>query len=205
MKGLNLNGVTQFAHAVLKAPKLLVPHLSVKDINEIPFAKLQALGFKGVVFDKDNTLTVPYKHQIVDRVQGAVTECQTVFGYDRVVIFSNSAGSSEDAPLFTEARSIEEKLQIKVLCHGTKKPDGIDPLTSQMQVEPHELVMVGDRYSTDVLFGNSNGMLTIRTEQLSKEGESVLNLTMQVIEKTILARILARGIVAPDHALYKTE
>ncbi|KDO26195.1 HAD superfamily phosphatase [Saprolegnia parasitica CBS 223.65] len=205
VKGLNLTGVTQFVSAVLKSPKLLVPHLSVKDINDIPFAKLHALGFKGVVFDKDNTLTVPYKREIVPRVQDAVNDCQSVFGYDRVLIFSNSAGSSDDAPAFTHASETEDSLRMKVLCHGTKKPNGIEALTSELQVAPHELVMVGDRYSTDVLFGNSNGMLTIRTEQLDKSGESMLNLTMQAIENSIVGRLYARGVEAPAHALYSKD
>ncbi|EQC36208.1 HAD superfamily (subfamily IIIA) phosphatase [Saprolegnia diclina VS20] len=202
VKGLNVSGVTQFVSAVLKSPKLLVPHLSVKDINDIPFAKLHALGFKGVVFDKDNTLTVPYKREIVPRVQDAVNDCQSVFGYDCVLIFSNSAGSSEDAPAFNEASAIEDSLRMKVLRHGTKKPNGIEALTSALQVAPHELIMVGDRYSTDVLFGNSNGMLTVRTDQLDKSGESMLNLTMQAIENAILGRLYARGVEAPAHALY---
>ncbi|OQS07947.1 hypothetical protein THRCLA_00064, partial [Thraustotheca clavata] len=133
----------------------------------------------------------------------AVVDCQRVFGHERVVIFSNSAGSKDDAPHFEEAKSIEELMKIKVLCHGTKKPEGITELVELMQVEPHELVMVGDRYSTDILFGNSYGMLTIRTEQLSKDNESVLNLTMQAIEEFIIARLVANGVQAPVHDLYK--
>ncbi len=39
------------------------------DVSEIPFDKLHAMGFKGVVFDKDNTLTVAYQPQIVPRAQ----------------------------------------------------------------------------------------------------------------------------------------
>jgi hypothetical protein len=34
------------------------------DITEIPFHRLKELGFEGVVFDKDNTLTVPHKFDI---------------------------------------------------------------------------------------------------------------------------------------------
>jgi phosphatidylglycerophosphatase GEP4 len=33
------------------------------------------------------------------------------------------------------------------------------------------MVMVGDRYLTDVVYGNRNGMLTIRPAPLTLEGE----------------------------------
>ncbi|KAF0696545.1 Aste57867_12738 [Aphanomyces stellatus] len=202
MKGLNLHGVTAFFHAVTRTPKLLVPHLSVKDLNEIPFAELRAMGFKGVVFDKDNTLTVPHATQVVSHVQDALVDSQRIFGHDHVVIFSNSAGSSDDLPNFAEAATVERELNVTVLRHGVKKPLGVDQMRSALNVNPHELIMVGDRYSTDVLFGNSNGMLTIRTDQLSTDGESALNLLMQVVEKTILRRLHAQGIAPPPHPLY---
>ncbi|KAF0749619.1 hypothetical protein AaE_006985 [Aphanomyces astaci] len=172
---LNLHGVSSFVHAVTRSPKLLIPHLSVKDLNDIPFAELHAMGFKGVVFDKDNTLTVPYARRIVPHVSDALRDSQRIFGSDRVVIFSNSAGSSDDLPDFAEAATVETELKVNVLRHGVKKPRGIDQMQQVLQLRPDELIMVGDRYSTDVLFGNSNGMLTIRTEQLSVAHESSLN------------------------------
>ncbi|ETW01985.1 HAD phosphatase, family IIIA, variant 2 [Aphanomyces invadans] len=157
MKGINLHGVSSFIHAVTRSPKLLVPHLSVKDLNDIPFAQLHAMGFKGIVFDKDNTLTVPHAYEIVPHIQDALRNSQRIFGMDRVVVFSNSAGSSDDLPNFDGATRVESELKVNVLRHGVKKPRGIDEMQQALQVRPDELIMIGDRYSTDVLFGNSNG------------------------------------------------
>ena len=36
-----------------------------------------------------------------------------------------------------------------------------------------ELVMIGDRYLTDVVYGNRNGMLTIRPAPLTLQGEPI--------------------------------
>lgn len=47
-----------------------------------------------------------------------------MFG-DRVVIFSNSAGSNDD-PGFTKARIIEESLKVAVLRHNTKVGPWLD-------------------------------------------------------------------------------
>ncbi|CAK4192291.1 unnamed protein product [Aphanomyces euteiches] len=203
MKGINLHGMVSFGHAVLRTPTLLVPHLSVKDLNEIPFAELHAMGFKGIVFDKDNTLTTPYAREIVPRIEDALRTSQRVFGHDRVVIFSNSAGSTDDAPHFQQAADMEQALDVRVLRHGVKKPQGVDEIQRDLDIPLHELVMIGDRYSTDILFGNSNGMFTIRTEQLSLEHESSLNLAMQRIEKTIYERLVALGYEPPHHPLYQ--
>jgi Mitochondrial PGP phosphatase len=38
--------------------------LFVLDINSIQFQKLPALGIKYIIFDKDNCLTLPYKHEL---------------------------------------------------------------------------------------------------------------------------------------------
>ena len=47
---------------------------------------------KAVIFDKDNTLTPPYSFTMENKIENAVRQCQQLFGYDKVVIFSNSAG-----------------------------------------------------------------------------------------------------------------
>lgn len=39
--------------------------------------------------------------------------------------------------------------------------------------QPHEMIMVGDRYLTDIVFGNRHGMLTVRPRPFTSEGEPV--------------------------------
>lgn len=52
---------------------------------------LQAAGFKGCIFDKDNTLTAPYVPTVAPHLAAALQECKCAFG-DKIVIYSNSAG-----------------------------------------------------------------------------------------------------------------
>ena len=40
-----------------------------------------------------------------------------------------------------------------------------------LRCQAEELIMIGDRYLTDVVFGNRNGMLTIRPEPFTSAGE----------------------------------
>lgn len=69
-----------------------MPHMDVPDIRSINWHALKAAGFKGCVFDKDNTLTVPYVETVAPHLRASLEECKSVFGSDRLVVYSNSAG-----------------------------------------------------------------------------------------------------------------
>jgi hypothetical protein len=43
--------------------------------------------------------------------------------------------------------------------------------------------------------------LTIRTDQFTHDGESLVNVQMQRIETTLIERLVRAGIVPPDHPL----
>ncbi|CAI5712284.1 unnamed protein product [Hyaloperonospora brassicae] len=202
MKGLNLSGVTEFCRVLTRCPHLLLPHVSVHDVTQVPFQTLRDRGFRGVIFDKDNTLTAPHQAEVARHLASSLAECRRVFGDARVVIFSNSAGSVDD-PDGAEAKDIEARLHVAVLRHDEKKPGGIAFVKKHFgDVDPATLVMIGDRYSTDVLFGNLNGLLTIRTEQFAPESESVVNRQLQRIEKVAVRWLLRAGVEPPTHPLW---
>lgn len=161
------------------------------------------MGFKGIVFDKDNTLTYPHQNRIVDEVKDALETCTRVFERQNLVLFSNSAGSNDD-PSFQQAHDVETQLNLSVLRHNTKKPNGATHLKTHFgsSVALSDLIMIGDRYSTDVLFGNMNGMLTIRTKQLCKKHEHVVNRLMQQIETQMIRCLEISKIQAPIHKRY---
>lgn len=92
-------------------------------MTEVPFQTLRDRGFRGVIFDKDNTLTVPHKLEIAPHLESSLAECRRVFGDSGVVIFSNSAGSTDDKD-GVEAKKIEERLQVAVLRHNQKVING---------------------------------------------------------------------------------
>ncbi|EGG21398.1 hypothetical protein DFA_01280 [Cavenderia fasciculata] len=129
------------------------------------------MGFRGVCFDKDNTLTEPYKDDVYEPYKKSIDLCLEVFGRDKVAIISNSAGSSDDTD-FKKAQQIESSLGMHVIRHGTKKPDGIDQVSAHFNTTPDRLIMVGDRYLTDILFGNLYGMLTIFTKPITSNGDN---------------------------------
>lgn len=59
----------------------------------IDWKALQERGFKGVIFDKDNTLTAPYALAVWPALAPALQECQSFFN-GHIALLSNSAGTS---------------------------------------------------------------------------------------------------------------
>lgn len=92
---MNVQGLLYFLRTLGK-PSMFKPHYSVKTINEIHFENLRKNGIKYIVFDKDNTLTVPYEFDIPQQLKNGLYECQNAFGSDKIAILSNSVGSKDD-------------------------------------------------------------------------------------------------------------
>lgn len=90
---INLEGILSSTMVILKDPKLALPHISVPDIRYIDWAELRRKGFKGVVFDKDNTITAPYSLTPWPLLESSLERCKSEFGPD-IAVFSNSAGNS---------------------------------------------------------------------------------------------------------------
>ncbi|KAH7908106.1 mitochondrial PGP phosphatase-domain-containing protein [Hygrophoropsis aurantiaca] len=102
-------------------PRLVVPHIVVKDIRQLDFIALRKAGYKGAVFDKDNCLTIPHQDQLVPELQEAWQECRAVFGPGNVLVVSNSAGTRSDTGEI-QAESVSRHLGVPVLRHATLKP-----------------------------------------------------------------------------------
>lgn len=145
-------------------------------------------GIKAVIFDKDNTLTAPYKTEWFNaRLLDCVSDCKTEFGPQNVAICSNTAGSKKDRVKFNYAgaEEIQVILDVKVIRHDLNKP--LTPVSEIIEhfqsfhdaeigqttfLQPHEIAIIGDRLVGDILWGNSQGFLTIKTDPLTSEGEN---------------------------------
>lgn len=102
---------------------MALPHLDVKDLREVRWDALREAGFVGCIFDKDNTLTEPYRLELRPSAAASLAECREAFG-GRIVLYSNSAGLEQFDPEGAEAQALEDALGIPVLRHKDKKPGG---------------------------------------------------------------------------------
>ena len=179
------------------------PQISVPDIRYVDWAAVKAAGFRGCVFDKDNTITEPYALEVYQPLRDAMRDCLEVFD-GKVVLLSNSAGLYQYDPEGHEADRMEAQLGIKVLRHAEKKPAGAaHELEEHFACPASEMVMVGDRYFTDVAYGNRHGMLTVRVQPITLKGEKATVRLSRSLEDTLVGRWSRGGSRAPAHELLK--
>lgn len=142
--------------------RLVQPSITIPDLTHLDFKRLKKDGFKAIVFDKDNTLTAPYSSQIHPPFAEKWNECKSEFGPHRMLIVSNSAGGPDDHPLYSQAKEIEDVMGVAVLRHpDDKKPAGGDTLVTHFNLPAQEIVVVGDRVLTDVVYANLIGACSV--------------------------------------------
>ncbi|KAH8827886.1 HAD phosphatase [Flagelloscypha sp. PMI_526] len=156
---LNIPGLLVPFHLLIY-PRLVVPHINVRDIRQIDFRALKESGYKGAIFDKDNCLTIPHKDVLVPELTSAWHDCRRTFGEGNVLVVSNSAGTSSD-PGGIQAESVRHHLEVPVLLHSSLKPSyktiqSIRTYFSSLPapIREEELVVVGDRLFTDVVLAH---------------------------------------------------
>ena len=140
----------------------------------------------------------------------------------RRALRSNSAGLRQFDPDGLEADALEASLGVAVLRHGAsssleghsarpsshrrpagaKKPGGsCAALEAHFGCAAELLIMVGDRYLTDVLYGNRHGMLTARPAPFLPARDGAVVRASRALEDALVRRWRSRGAVAPPHRL----
>lgn len=194
---VNVNGVALAVRVLLRDRWAVVPHIRVSTIAAVDWTALQRSGISAVVFDKDNTLTAPYANQLHPDLESAVRQCVSVFG-SSAIIFSNHAGSGDDKG-HAAALALEREIQLPVLRHTSRKPNGLDSVTAHLKADPREIAVVGDRLLTDVAFANLHGMLSIYTTPLAASKDNAAVKIARWFEERILTRYFCVGVAPPLH------
>ena len=188
---------------VARHPSWAIPHYTVPNINHIDFKEALGYGIKGVVYDKDNTLTPPLQEgDIHPNVQDAFDKSVLRFGANNVIISSNSVGSNDDHN-YEGARALEERIGVRVLRRGwRKKPAGRDATEKMLQHPLDKYLLVGDRVFTDIVFGNRCGMLTVLVDPFTSAGDIKGVSGMRRIERGLVHTLERIGLKAPEHNSY---
>ena len=184
------------ASRVWRCRGLAVPHERAKNIGQIDFEALRKKA-SFVIFDKDNTLTLPYETRVHASVGEAFEKCKSVFGRDNLVLFSNSAGSPDDVN-HAEATMLEmpDALGIPVLRHEERKPGGGADV-KRLFGEHRRGAVIGDRYFTDIVFANLNGHYAILVEPMDVTRDNPVVRLMRWMEARLVERWIRAGEKAP--------
>lgn len=199
---LNCSAAVWYAFVRLFQPSLALPHLKVDSVSDLDFKRLHKLGFRGVCFDKDNTLSLPYSDEIHPSVEQAFNCAVSTFGFDFVKVLSNTAGTFDDKNNHW-AKAIEQDWGVEVIRHWVKKPGCRRAVRDAFSSVGCESVLcVGDRLFSDMVLGNRLGMGCVLVDPLSWGSEVGLAVRAQSHEHSLLQKYRDKGFCTKPHGLF---
>ena len=163
--------------------KYLFPKESAISVHHIDYDKLWQAGIRGLIFDIDNTLVTFDVPEPTEQIADLLTKLtQKGFG---ICLLSNNG----------EAR-------VKGFCQNldyphiwkARKPGlaGISRAMEHLDLQKHQVAIVGDQIFTDCFGGNRFGIHTILTTPIAKRDEWTVKLK-RLPEKIVL-RAYARRV-----------
>lgn len=155
--------------------KIFYPYEYVKNVFSIDYDKLYSKGYRGLIFDIDNTL-VHHGDDSTDEVDELFKYIQQI-GFKTIILSNNS---EERVKRFL--KNINSPY-----IYDAKKPDTLNYLKAieKLGLKKEEAAVIGDQIFTDIWGANKSGIPSILVEYLRKENETKIGKKRQ-IEKIIL-------------------
>ncbi|KAI5842295.1 mitochondrial PGP phosphatase [Tricharina praecox] len=189
----------------LKNPALLYPQCTIATFDQLPYPLSSAFpgkpDIRAVVLDKDNCFATPYSLEVYPAYTKTFTRLRAEFPGDRLLIVSNSSGTSDDAS-HAEAAHLESALGVRVLRHSTKKPGCHGEILEFFRTSPDgigitradQIAVVGDRLCTDVLMANLMGSYAVWVRDGVRPAREKF---YGKVESRIMQMLKRRGWAAP--------
>lgn len=112
-----------------------------------------------VILDKDNCFARPHTTSVDPAYKDRFSKL--VANQPEIWILSNEAGDAKADPKGTMAAELEANTNVKVIKHSIKKPMCHEEIRKQLPCPPENVLVVGDRLYTDVLFANLLGAQSV--------------------------------------------
>ena len=139
---------------------LFRPHIWIKNVLAIDKDFVEKNGFKGLVLDLDNTLSM-HGNPAAENGIFEWLDSMRALGIKMVVVSNNT--KARVAPLAAE-------LGLEFFSFGCKPlPFGINKAVKLMGLPKKEVAVVGDQIFTDVLGGKFSGIRTVLVEPFHLE------------------------------------
>ena len=167
----------------------LYPNDYIKSTYDIDFAKLYEEGYRGVIFDVDNTL-VPHNAPADDRAKALFKELHEI-GFQALLLSNNKE---------PRVKTFKEAVEYCTYIYKAGKPGtaGYKKAMEQMGTDVTSTIFVGDQILTDVWGANRAGIRSVMVQPVKKWHEEI-----QIIFKRFLEAIILLGYKI--YKLYGTD
>lgn len=157
---------------------LLRPDRLVEHVTDINLEELWAHGIRGFIFDLDNTIMAPHSGVLDDGVAGWLRKIEGM-GFKSVVVSNN--------PLTFYTQEAEKVLNIPVIGNAAKpRRKQLYRALKILELDAHQVVVVGDRPLTDIWGGQRLGAKTILVDPLTKHKENGFIRLLRKLERVFI-------------------
>ena len=157
----------------------LEPNYNIESIYDIDIEELKNNGIKALFFDLDSTLMKSKSAKFSFKTVQFLNDLKSNFKLaivtnNKNIDYINKAKSQVDIPIYSNAK----KPNPKVLLLACK----------ELNVEPKNTAMIGDRPLSDILGGINADMTTILVDSISKDEESPIVRFVRFLERLTIKR-----------------
>ena len=158
---------------------LLEPNYNLESIYDIDIAELKSVGIKALFFDLDSTLMKSKSGKFSFQTLQFLNDLKSNFKLAIITNNSNinyiaKAKSQTDVPIYHQAK----KPNTRVLLRACK----------DLNVNPQNVAMIGDRPLSDILGGKRAGMATILVDSISKDEENPIVRFARFLERLTIKK-----------------
>ena len=155
----------------------LYPRDYVESTYAIDFQKLYDEGYRGVIFDVDNTL-VPHNAPADDRAIAFFKELHDI-GFEALLLSNNKE---------PRVKTFKEAVTYCSYIYKAGKPgvNGYKKAMEQMGTDLTNTIFVGDQILTDVLGANRAGIRSVMVKPVKKWHEEIQIILKRFLEAFIL-------------------
>lgn len=141
--------------------KRFYPDIYIDSAYDIDYRGLYEKGYRGIIFDVDNTL-VEHGAPVTDRAKQLFEELRNI-GYDTCIISNNKEH---------RVRPLADEVKSKYVSKADKpSPKNYIKAMEYMHTEKSNTFFVGDQLFTDVWGANRAGIMSILVKPIDKHEE----------------------------------
>lgn len=141
---------------------ILKPDFNLKNIYEIDLEALKEMGIKAMLFDLDSTIMVSKSGEYLEQTEEWLKKVSEHFF---IAVISNN----KKLEYIEKVQSISSFQIIGNANKPSRKV--IKKLLTKIELEPEQVVIVGDRPLTDILAGKRLGAKTILVDSINAHNE----------------------------------